>query len=80
VQLTLPFARRDREALDEALDQVREKFGTSAVTRAVLLGRDPGISMPTLPDEPLSPRQEAAARAEPMSDDPEHGHMWVEPI
>jgi DNA polymerase IV len=50
VQLVLPFERDAEGALDTALDQVRERFGTSAVTRAVLLGRDQGISMPLLPD------------------------------
>jgi DNA polymerase-4 len=49
VQLTLPFDRHSR-ALDTALDEVRERFGGRAVTRAVLLGRDPGISVPLLPD------------------------------
>jgi DNA polymerase-4 len=49
VQLELPFAR-GANALDAVLDGVRERFGTSAVTRAVLLGRDPGISVPMLPD------------------------------
>jgi DNA polymerase-4 len=29
---------------------VHDKFGSSAVTRAVLLGRDQGISVPHLPD------------------------------
>jgi DNA polymerase-4 len=29
---------------------VRDRFGSAAVTRAVLLGRDPGVSMPMLPD------------------------------
>ena len=50
VQLALPFDRPNRDALDAALDQVRERFGPAAVTRAVLLGRDPGITMPLLPD------------------------------
>ncbi|MFL5782006.1 MAG: DNA polymerase IV, partial [Thermoleophilaceae bacterium] len=43
----------DRErsgALDATLDEVRERFGTGAVTRAVLLGREAGISVPLLPD------------------------------
>jgi DNA polymerase IV len=48
VQLTLPLDRRD--ALDAALDEVRERFGPAAVTRAVLLGRDQGLSVPLLPD------------------------------
>jgi DNA polymerase-4 len=50
VQLALPFERRSPEALDAALDAVRERFGTAAITRAVLLGRDPGFTMPLLPD------------------------------
>ena len=33
-----------------ALDGVRERFGSAAVTRAVLLGRDEGMSVPLLPD------------------------------
>jgi DNA polymerase-4 len=50
VQLALPFERRHDAALDLALDEVRDRFGSKAITRAVLLGRDPGISMPLLPD------------------------------
>jgi DNA polymerase-4 len=50
VQLALPFERRDAADLDGALDDVRDRFGTNAVTRAVLLGRDPGIAAPLLPD------------------------------
>ena len=46
----LPIDPYDGEALDAALDAVRARFGTAAITRAVLLGRDPGISMPLLPD------------------------------
>lgn len=37
-------------ALDAALDGVRDRFGSAAVTRAVLLGRDRGVAMPLLPD------------------------------
>jgi DNA polymerase IV len=50
VQLALPFQRARWLALDLALDEVRERFGANAVTRAVLLGRDQGIAMPLLPD------------------------------
>jgi DNA polymerase-4 len=50
VQLALPFERRAGEALDAALDTVRRRYGTTAITRGVLLGRDPGISVPLLPD------------------------------
>ena len=49
-QLVLPFERRAAGALDAALDEVRARFGSAAVTRAVLLGRDPGLAMPLLPD------------------------------
>jgi DNA polymerase IV len=50
VQLPLPFDRHSGTALDAALDEVRARFGAAAVTRAVLLGRDPGLEMPMLPD------------------------------
>jgi DNA polymerase-4 len=50
VQLVLPFDRHDRTALDAAVDSVRDRFGSTAVTRAVLLGRDAGLSVPLLPD------------------------------
>jgi DNA polymerase IV len=50
VQLVLPFERRSRSALDDALDEARERFGPNAVVRAVLLGRDVGLEVPLLPD------------------------------
>jgi DNA polymerase-4 len=50
MQLTLPLDGEDASALDAALDAIRNRYGTTAVTRAVLLGRDPGIAMPLLPD------------------------------
>jgi DNA polymerase-4 len=50
VQLTLPLDRHSGGALDAALDEVRKRFGSSAITRAVLLGRDQGLSVPLLPD------------------------------
>jgi DNA polymerase-4 len=50
VQLALPFDRHSGSALDAALDEVRDRFGPAAVTRAVLLGRDAGLEMPLLPD------------------------------
>jgi DNA polymerase IV len=50
IQLTLPFDRQSGGALDAALDQVRGRFGNDAITRAVLLGRDQGLSVPLLPD------------------------------
>ena len=50
VQLTLPLDQRRPEALDAVVDSVRDRYGTGAITRAVLLGRDEGISVPLLPD------------------------------
>src|SRR5262249_13204279 len=50
VQLLLPFDGRHQEALDTVVDEVRERFGSKAITRAVLLGRDTGYTMPLLPD------------------------------
>jgi DNA polymerase-4 len=49
IQLALSFDPR-WDDLDLALDLVRDRFGSSAVTRAVLLGRSPGVVMPVLPD------------------------------
>jgi DNA polymerase-4 len=50
VQLALPFDRSTNTALDAAVDGLRERFGSGVLTRAVLLGRDPGPSVPMLPD------------------------------
>jgi DNA polymerase-4 len=50
VQLELPFDGHREAALDAALDAVRERFDSGAVTRAVLLGRDQGLTVPMLPD------------------------------
>jgi DNA polymerase IV len=48
VQLALPF---DRAAgLDRALDELRERFGTSAISRGTLVGRDGEPWVPLLPD------------------------------
>jgi DNA polymerase-4 len=50
IQLALAFDRPRASAVDATLDEVRDRFGSSAVTRAVLLGRDHGPSVPLLPD------------------------------
>jgi DNA polymerase-4 len=50
VQLPLPLDRRGCDALDEVLDRIRGRFGSGSITRAVLVGRDQGWSMPLLPD------------------------------
>jgi DNA polymerase IV len=49
-QLSLPLGPRDTDALDAALDEVWRRFGSAAVTRAVLLGRRRGLAPPLLPD------------------------------
>jgi DNA polymerase-4 len=50
VQLMLPFDRRRAETVDAAIDEIRRRYGREAITRAVLLGRDPGFVVPLLPD------------------------------
>jgi DNA polymerase-4 len=48
LQLKLPFDRA-RE-LDTTLDSICERYGSTAITRGVLVGRDPGSWVPLLPD------------------------------
>ncbi len=50
VQLALPFTGERAGDLDAAVDKVRDRFGSGSITRAVLLGRDQGESVPLLPD------------------------------
>jgi DNA polymerase-4 len=50
VQLSLPFDPHSDAALDAALDEIRDRFGSNAITRAVLLGREPRFLPPLLPD------------------------------
>jgi DNA polymerase IV len=47
LQLAMPV---ERFALDAAVDEIRLRYGTDAVMRAVLVGRRPGWAMPLLPD------------------------------
>jgi DNA polymerase-4 len=49
-QLCLPIDAANGELLDAALDEIRTRYGASAVTRGVLLGRRPALDMPLLPD------------------------------
>jgi DNA polymerase-4 len=49
-QLLLPFGRKDRSGLDQAVDDLRRRFGNSALTRASLLGRRTDFEVPKLPD------------------------------
>ncbi len=50
-QLELPFdSQADFSAVDHAVDEIRRRFGSSALTRGVLLGRDAGLEVPMPPD------------------------------
>jgi DNA polymerase IV len=50
IQLALPLDHARPGALDAALDDIRDRFGMAAITRAVLIGRDQGLTVPLLPD------------------------------
>jgi DNA polymerase-4 len=50
IQLAFSFDRPLAHAIDAAVDTVRDRFGSAALTRGVLLGRDAGPSVPLLPD------------------------------
>src|SRR5204863_9016834 len=50
IQLALPFDGSAPWIVDAAVDHVRERFGSAAVKRAVLLGRHEGLRVPLLPD------------------------------
>ena len=50
LQLPLPLDPYSDGALDAAVDEVRDRYGSAALTRAVLLGRGEGMTMPMLPD------------------------------
>ena len=50
VQLALPLESHDAVALDATLDDVRERYGSGAITRGVLVGRELDQSVPLLPD------------------------------
>jgi DNA polymerase-4 len=50
LQLPLLLDCASSELLDAALDEIRDRYGPTAVTRAVLVGRGPGLTMPLLPD------------------------------
>ena len=50
VQMALPLEGLRAPTLDGALDSVRDRFGSKAITRGVLLGRPEGFRVPLLPD------------------------------
>jgi DNA polymerase-4 len=50
-QLMLPLTTgAEPGVIDAAVDSVRRRYGRSALTRGVLVGRDVGVEMPHLPD------------------------------
>jgi DNA polymerase-4 len=49
LQLSLPLEGPGDE-LDRAIDEIRRRYGSKAITRAVLLGIDTGVTVPLLPD------------------------------
>ncbi len=49
-QLELPLTQESDDTLDATLDEIRERFGSQAVTRAVLLQRTPDLAIPLMPD------------------------------
>jgi DNA polymerase-4 len=57
VQLALPFEDPTGLVLDAAVDDVRDRFGPTAVTRATQLGRDPGLAawLPAHAGRPMDP-------------------------
>jgi DNA polymerase IV len=50
LQLCLPFDADNSELLDAALDEIRTRYGPSAITRGLLLGHRPAAEVPLLPD------------------------------
>lgn len=50
VQLVLPFDEPETGTLERTVDRLRDRFGTSSITRAALLGRNDGPTVPLLPD------------------------------
>ncbi|MBK5231976.1 MAG: DNA polymerase IV [Thermoleophilia bacterium] len=50
VQMEFAFDDGESAALDAAIDEVRERFGAGAITRASLVDGEGGLTVPMLPD------------------------------
>ena len=48
--MELPFEAPREDGLDAAADRVRDRFGSGALRRAAMIGREPHPSVPLLPD------------------------------
>ncbi|MCU1690743.1 MAG: DNA-directed polymerase, partial [Jatrophihabitantaceae bacterium] len=71
-QLELPLGLFAGSTLDAAVDGIQARFGRSAMTRGVLLGRASGLEMPTLPDPgrpAIDPRRQAPRLSSSSSTD-----------
>jgi DNA polymerase-4 len=51
LQLCLPLDPENGALLDAALDEIRDRYGANAITRAILLGRSAHLTIPLLSDE-----------------------------
>jgi len=50
LQLELPLVGAESTTLDTTLDEIKQRYGSTAVTRAVLLHRTPDLTIPLLSD------------------------------
>lgn len=50
LELGLDFEDKNVKEIDKTVDAVREKFGSGAITRGVLIGQDEGLAAPVLDD------------------------------
>ena len=64
-QLALALGRPGGEALDAAVDEIRERFGLDALTWAALVGRSTGLTVPLVPSRQQPDRLYTAAAAGP---------------
>ena len=78
VQLVLPFATAGGLALDTVVDEIRARFGTGAITRAVLLGLERSFEMPLTPGLAPVVEHEGVRAVGPLGVRPVHGDALPE--
>ena len=61
-QLSLALERRDRAALDSALDEIRDRFGAGTVSRAAFVDSDDSLAAWVMPGDGGTPRTPGAGR------------------